>query len=94
MRVESGKPPTSSWSRPRRAQLGILIENMRREGFELSVGKPEVIIKEIDGVDHEPIEELVIDVPNEPSAPVMELVGRAQGRDEEDGAPRRHRHAT
>jgi GTP-binding protein len=41
---------------------------MRREGFELSVGKPEVIIKEIDGVKHEPIEELVIDAPNSPSA--------------------------
>jgi GTP-binding protein len=55
--------------------LGILLETMRREGFELSVGKPEVIIKEIDGVPHEPIEELVIDVPNDSIGKVMELVG-------------------
>lgn len=55
--------------------LGILIETMRREGFEISVGKPEVIIKEIEGVKSEPIEELVIDVPNESVGKVMELVG-------------------
>ena len=45
--------------------LSVLIETMRREGFELQVSKPEVIIKEIDGVRMEPIEELVVDVPNE-----------------------------
>ncbi|QYU66892.1 translational GTPase TypA [Leptolyngbya sp. 15MV] len=55
--------------------LGILIETMRREGFEISVGKPEVIIKEIEGVKSEPIEELVIDVPNESVGKGMELVG-------------------
>ena len=55
--------------------LGILIETMRREGFELSIGKPEVIIKEIDGVPHEPIEDLAVDVPNESIGKVMELVG-------------------
>jgi GTP-binding protein len=59
--------------------LGILIENMRREGFELSVGKPEVIVKNIDGVDHEPVEELVIDAPNEFVGAVMELVGGRKG---------------
>jgi GTP-binding protein len=59
--------------------LGILIETMRREGFELSIGKPEVIIKKIDGVDHEPIEELVIDAPNENVGSVMELVGSRKG---------------
>ena len=59
--------------------LGILIETMRREGFELSVGKPEVIIKQIDGVDHEPVEELVIDVPNTALGSVMELVGSRKG---------------
>jgi GTP-binding protein len=55
--------------------LGILIETMRREGFEISVGKPEVIIKNIGGNPHEPIEELVIDVPNAAVGKVMELVG-------------------
>ena len=59
--------------------LGILIETMRREGFELSVGKPEVIIKQIDGVDHEPVEELVIDTPNGSVGAVMELVGSRKG---------------
>ena len=55
--------------------LGILIETMRREGFELSVGKPEVITREIDGVVHEPVELLVIDVPPSSVGSVMELVG-------------------
>lgn len=59
--------------------LGILIETMRREGFELAVGKPEVIIREIDGVPHEPVEELVIDAPNESMGSVMELVGSRKG---------------
>ncbi len=59
--------------------LGILLETMRREGFELSVGKPEVIIKEIDGVKSEPVEELVIDVPNHAVGSVMELVGGRKG---------------
>ncbi len=59
--------------------LGILIETMRREGFELAVGKPEVIIKQIDGVDHEPVEELVIDTPNGSVGAVMELVGSRKG---------------
>jgi GTP-binding protein len=55
--------------------LGILIENMRREGFELSVGKPRVINKEVNGQTHEPIEYLVIDVPGAYVGAVMELVG-------------------
>ncbi|MFC5651712.1 translational GTPase TypA [Paenibacillus solisilvae] len=55
--------------------LGILIENMRREGFELQVSKPEVIIKEIDGVKSEPYERLLIDVPEESTGPVMESLG-------------------
>jgi GTP-binding protein len=59
--------------------LGILIETMRREGFELSVGKPEVIIRQIDGVPHEPIEELVVDCPNNQLGAVMELVGSRKG---------------
>ncbi len=59
--------------------LGILLETMRREGFELAVGKPQVVIKEIDGVEHEPIEWLVIDVPNQALGAVMELVGNRKG---------------
>jgi GTP-binding protein len=55
--------------------LGILLENMRREGYELSVGKPRVIFREIDGQKMEPIEYLVIEVPPDSVGPVMELVG-------------------
>lgn len=55
--------------------LSILIENMRREGFELQVSKPEVIIKEIDGLKCEPYEELQIDVPEENVGPVIEALG-------------------
>jgi GTP-binding protein len=59
--------------------LGILIETMRREGYELSVGKPRVIMKEVDGVKLEPIEYLVIDVPSDKVGAAMELVGSRRG---------------
>lgn len=55
--------------------LGILIENMRREGYELQVSKPEVIIREIDGQKSEPMERLLIDVPEESTGAVMESLG-------------------
>jgi GTP-binding protein len=55
--------------------LGILIENMRREGYELQVSKPEVIIRTIDGQKQEPIERLIIDVPEESMGAVMESLG-------------------
>ncbi|MNH72152.1 GTP-binding protein TypA/BipA [compost metagenome] len=55
--------------------LGILIENMRREGYELQVSKPEVIVREIDGTKMEPIERLMIDVPEESMGAVMESLG-------------------
>ncbi|WP_374018578.1 translational GTPase TypA [Paenibacillus thiaminolyticus] len=55
--------------------LGILIENMRREGYELQVSKPEVIVKVIDGKKMEPIERLVIDIPEDCTGPVMESLG-------------------
>ncbi|MCY9588631.1 translational GTPase TypA [Paenibacillus chitinolyticus] len=55
--------------------LGILIENMRREGFELQVSKPEVIIRHIDGQKMEPIERLLIDVPEDSMGSVMESLG-------------------
>ena len=59
--------------------LSILIENMRREGFELQVSKPEVIIKEIDGVKCEPYEDVQIDVPEEYVGSVIEALGNREG---------------
>ncbi len=59
--------------------LSILIENMRREGFELQVSKPVVIIKEIDGVKCEPVERVQIDVPEENTGAIMESVGMRKG---------------
>lgn len=55
--------------------LAVLIETMRREGFELSVGKPQVVIKEIDGEKQEPFETLVVEVPTDKFSKVMELTG-------------------
>jgi len=63
--------------------LSVLIENMRREGYELSVGKPKVILKTIDGDMHEPFETLVVEVPSEKLGSVMELVGQRRGELEE-----------
>jgi GTP-binding protein len=59
--------------------LSVLIETMRREGYELAVGKPQVIVKNINGVEHEPYEYLVVDVPQGQMGPVMELVGGRRG---------------
>ena len=59
--------------------LSILIENMRREGYELSVSQPHVIFKEIDGVKCEPLEELSVEVPDESAGKVIELVGARRG---------------
>ncbi|MDC0175437.1 translational GTPase TypA [Planctomycetaceae bacterium] len=60
--------------------LAILIEQMRREGYELSVSKPEVIRREVDGQWHEPFERLEVDVPPTDVGPVMELVGTRRGQ--------------
>ncbi|NDK57046.1 translational GTPase TypA [Pontibacter fetidus] len=59
--------------------LSVLIETMRREGYELQVGQPQVIYKEIDGQRHEPIEHLVVDVPEETAGKVIELVTQRKG---------------
>ena len=59
--------------------LSILIETMRREGYEMQVGQPKVIIKKIDGVDHEPIEFLTVHVPEAFSGKVIELVTQRRG---------------
>ena len=59
--------------------LGILIETMRREGFELTIGQPQVLVKHIDGVKNEPYEILVVDVPAEYSGKVIDLVTQKKG---------------
>ena len=70
-------PNSETWVVSGRGELhlSILIENMRREGFELQVSKPEVIIKQIDGVDCEPYAEVQIDVPNDYLGTIMESMG-------------------
>ena len=59
--------------------LSVLIETMRREGYELQVGQPQVIYKEIDGVKHEPIEELTVNVPTDYSSKIIDMVTRRKG---------------
>jgi len=61
-------------------QLAILIEMMRREGFELAVGKPEIITKQIDGKTHEPLEQLIVDCPEQFVGVVMEKLGARKGK--------------
>ena len=75
LRVEQSG--NESWTVSGRGELhlSILIENMRREGYELQVSKPEVIIKEIDGVKYEPYEDVQIEVPEESVGPVIEALG-------------------
>ncbi|WP_431036544.1 translational GTPase TypA [Streptomyces sp. P6-2-1] len=60
--------------------LAILIEQMRREGFELTAGKPQVVTKEIDGKLHEPVERMTVDVPEEHMGAVTQLMGVRKGR--------------
>ena len=60
-------------------QLSILIEMMRREGFELQVSRPDIVTKEIDGVKMEPVEDLVIDVPEEFQGVVIAKAGTRRG---------------
>ncbi len=59
--------------------LGILIETMRREGYELTVGQPQVLVKYVDGKKHEPYETLVVDVPSDFSGKVIDLVTQRKG---------------
>jgi GTP-binding protein len=75
LRVER-EPGADAWKVSGRGlmHLGVLIETMRREGFELSVGKPEVIMKTVDGVLCEPVETLAVDCPEESQSDVMSLV--------------------
>jgi len=80
LRVESTESP-DAWIVSGRGELhlSILIENLRREGYELQVSKPEVIIREIDGVKCEPFERVIIDVPEEYTGAVMESLGSRKG---------------
>ncbi len=61
-------------------QLAILVEQMRREGFELTVGKPQVVTRQIDGKLHEPVERLTVDVPEEHVGVVTSMLGTRKGR--------------
>ena len=79
LKVERGEGENWTVSGRGELHLSILIENMRREGFELQVSKPEVIIKEIDGVKCEPFEYVQIDLPNEYVGPTIELIGKRGG---------------
>lgn len=80
LRVENTDSP-DAWIVSGRGELhlSILIENMRREGFELQVSKPEVIVKMVDGVRCEPIERVQVDVPEEHTGSVMESIGARKG---------------
>jgi GTP-binding protein len=60
-------------------QLAVLIENMRREGFELTIGRPKVLMQDIDGVRHEPIEEVIIDVDDEFTGAVVQKLTERKG---------------
>jgi GTP-binding protein len=60
--------------------LGVLIETMRREGYELSIGKPQVILRTRGGVTEEPFESLVVEVPHDKLGPIMEMVGARRGQ--------------
>src|SRR5690606_4294324 len=60
--------------------LGILIETMRREGYELAVSRPQVILQTIDGVLHEPFEQLVVDVEETHQGAIMQRLGERRGK--------------
>ena len=81
LRVEPFEDATDRWVVSGRGvlHLSVLIETMRREGYELQVGQPTVIYKEIDGVKREPIEELTINVPEEFSSKMIDMVTRRKG---------------
>ena len=80
LRVEQGAD-TDRWIVSGRGvlHLSVLVETMRREGYELQVGQPQVIYHEIDGVRHEPIEELMINVPEEFASKMIDMVTRRKG---------------
>lgn len=80
LRVEQTESP-DAWVVSGRGELhlSILIENMRREGYELQLSKPQVILKEVDGETCEPVERVQMDVPEEYTGPIMESIGERKG---------------
>ncbi len=80
IRVESDSPETFRVLGRGELQLAILIEMMRREGFEMAVGKPEILVKEINGKKMEPLEQLVIDCPEQFIGVVIEKLGSRKGK--------------
>lgn len=78
--VDIGRP--DAWEIQGRGELAlaILVENMRREGFELTVGKPQVVVKKVDGKVHEPFEHLTIDAPEEYLGGITQLLAARKGR--------------
>src|SRR5580693_1020762 len=76
---ETGSPDSFKVLGRGEMQLGVLIEMMRREGFELMVGRPEIVTKTVDGVRMEPVEHLTIDVPEEHTGVVIEKLGPRKG---------------
>jgi len=78
--VDIGRP--DAWEVQGRGELAlaILVENMRREGFELTVGKPQVVVKQIDGKVHEPFEHLTVDTPEEYLGAITQLLAARKGR--------------
>ena len=80
LRVQEGETPDSFdvWGRGE-LHLSVLIENMRRQGYEFQVSRPEVLYHEVDGQRHEPIERLHVDVPQAYAGAVIEKIGRRRG---------------
>jgi GTP-binding protein len=78
--LDTGRPDVWEVQGRGELQLAILVEIMRREGFELTVGKPEVVTKEIDGKLHEPIEHLTIDAPEEFMGVITQMLSLRKGR--------------
>jgi GTP-binding protein len=80
LRVEPGADPDKFRVSGRgELHLGILIENMRREGFELAVSRPEVVVREVDGVKEEPYEQLTVDIEEQHQGAIMEKLGERRG---------------
>jgi len=76
---ETGDPDKFKVSGRGELHLSVLIENMRREGFELAISRPEVIIKEVDGVKQEPFEFVIFDLEEQHQGPIMEQLGLRKG---------------
>src|SRR4051795_6089797 len=81
--LETERPETWEVQGRGELQLAILVELMRREGFELTVGKPQVVVREIDGKTHEPVERMTIDVPEDYVGVVTQLLALRRGRMEQ-----------